>query len=398
MTGCGSGPAAAPGARAASTATVATSVSSVSPAGSAGPATPGSAVSSITGQRCAPGQIGPVGASFVSAKEGFLLAITLKNCWSDATSKLRLRKTADGGLHWTPLTAPPAPWGGIAPSGPGRVPADGVTSLLFADGRNGWAYGPGLWATHDGGASWQRIGIKGWAVQSMAATDGRVVAVLESCDAYDADCAAPSFAVRTSPAARDAWRPVPGAAGQGTPSVVARDGMAFLVVSAAGEGSIAKRDTLLSGPADGSARWTSRSIPCDRGANPVSATTANRLVLSCAMLGAHPAATRLYASADAGRHWTKIARLGMYDGAGTVERTGAGTLLVAGIYNGVGLSHDGGRTWTWPSAIDKLDNVEGGDAIEASLLTNDDGYVIVAWGSLWITRDAGRTWRPVAVR
>ena len=112
----------------------------------------------------------------------------------------------------------------------------------------------------------------------------------------------------------------------------------------------------------------------------------------------HPATTHLYTSADAGRHWTKIATFGMYDGAGTVQRTGPGTLLAAGIYNGVGLSRDGGRTWTWPRVIDKSDNVGGGDAIEAGLFTNDDGYVIVAWGSLWITRDAGRSWRPVTVR
>ena len=260
MTGCGSGPGAAPAARAASTTTVATAtpvstatatpVSTVSPAGPAGHATPGSTVSVATGQRCAPGKIGPVGASFVSADDGYLLGIALKDCWADAASTLRLRKTTDGGLRWTSLTAPSAPWGAIAPSGPGRVPADGVTSLLFADARDGW----------------------------------------------------------------------------------------------------------------------------------------------------HPAATHLYASADAGRHWTKIATLGMYDGAGTVERTGAGTLLVAGLYNGVALSRDGGRTWTWPSAIDKSENVGGGGALEADLFTSNDGYVIDAGNSLWITRDAGRTWQPVTVR
>ncbi len=168
-------------------------------------------MSSGTGQRCAPGQIGPIGASFVSANDGYLLGITLKDCWADAASKLRLRKTTDGGLRWTPLTAPPAPWGGIAPDGTGRVPADGVTSLLFADARDGWAYGPGLWATHDGGASWQRIGTKRWAVQSMAATDGHVVATLLSCDPYASDCDSPSPVVRTSPVGRDAWRAVSGA-------------------------------------------------------------------------------------------------------------------------------------------------------------------------------------------
>ena len=55
--------------------------------------------------------------------------------------------------------------------------------------------------------------------------------------------------MRTSPAASNGWRQVPGATGQGIPSVVAREGMAFLVVSATGVGSQAKRDTLLSGPA-----------------------------------------------------------------------------------------------------------------------------------------------------
>jgi photosystem II stability/assembly factor-like uncharacterized protein len=394
MTGCGSAPGGATPASAVTSATHPATAISTRPAtstatsGSAGPASPA----------CAAGRIGPIGASFVSANDGYLLGITLKDCWADATSKLRLRKTTDGGLRWTPLTAPPAPWGGIAPDGTGRVPADGVTGLLFADARDGWAYGPGLWATHDGGASWHRIGTKGWVVQSMASTGGHVVAVLESCDAYDANCGARSFAVRTSPAARDAWRPVPGATGQGTPSVVARDGKAFLVVSAAGEGSYAKHDTLLSGPADGSARWTSRTIPCTPGANALSATTASHLMLSCAMLGAHPASTHIYTSADAGRHWTKIATLGMFDGASTVERTGAGTLLVAGIYDGVALSRDGGRTWTWPSAIDRSDNVGGGGAIEAGLFTNNDGFVIVAGASLWITSDAGRTWRPITVR
>jgi hypothetical protein len=394
MAGCGSAPggtaraSAGPSAPAHATAVSTRLATSTATSGPPEPASPS----------CAAGQIGPIDASFVSANDGYLLGITLKDCWADATSKLRLRKTADGGLRWTPLTAPPAPWGGIVPDGSGRVPADGVTSLLFADARDGWAYGPGLWATHDGGASWHRVGSKGWVVQSMAATDGHVVAVLESCDSYDANCGARSFTVRTSPARREAWRPVPGAAGQGAASVVARAGKAFLIASAAGPGSYEKDDTLLSGPADGSARWTSRTIPCTPGANVLSATTASDLVLSCALLGAHPASTHLFASADAGRHWTKIARLGLFDGASTVEQTGAGTLLIAGIYNGVGFSRDGGRSWTWPGVIDRTDNVEGGAGLEASLSTINDGYVIVAANSLWITRDAGLAWLPVTVR
>jgi len=374
------------------TAPIAT-VSESSPAMPAGPATPGSTVSAATGQRCAAGKIGAIGASFVSANDGYLLGITLKNCWADATSKLRLRKTTDGGLRWTPLTAPPAPWGGIAPDGTGRVPADGVTSVLFADARDGWAYGPGLWATHDGGASWQRIGTKGWAVQSMAATDGHVVATLLSCDPHASNCDRPSPVVRTSPVGRDAWRPVSGAAGEVR---TVRAGTGYAV--SPGVGQYGTDVSMFTGPADGSARWVSRRLPCQPGAIALTAVTASRLLLACALLGAHPATTSLYASSDAGVHWTRFAVLGLFDGAGAIEQTADGTVLVAGIYDGVELSRDGGRTWTKPATVDGSLSVQGGGPLAADLVTSQDGYVLGDLGPLWITRDAGHTWTQVPVR
>ena len=390
--GCASGSAGAAVAQRASALPAAASTSAGA-AGTAGSSGSGPAPAS---QACAAGQTGPVSASFVSAKQGFLLGITLKNCQADAGSAIVLRKTTDGGMHWTTLPAPPAHWGGTGPDGTRRFLTNEVTSVLFANARDGWAYGPSLWATHDGGASWHRIGTHGQPVRSMAATNGHVVAVTLSCDPEYTDCTGPaSFAVRTSPVGSDAWRPVRGATGRGTPSVVARAGTAFVVP--AGGATPGTHVAMLTGPADGSARWVSRTLACQPGAIALSGTTASRLVLSCAQLGMHPATTRLYTSADTGRHWNRFATLSLFDGASTVERTAGGTLLVAGIYNGVGLSRDGGRTWTWPRAIDRTDAVGGGDAIEADLFTGSDGYVIVGWGSLWISRDGGRTWRPVTV-
>lgn len=165
---------------------------------------------------CDPRLIGPIGASFVSATDGYLLGVTLTDCAATSASKIVLRKTADGGLTWTALPAPPAPWGGVAQDGTGRIPAGGVTSVLFADARNGWAYGPGLWATHDGGASWHQVATGGRAVQHMAAAGGHVIASLDSCDPSDASCdGAHPVGVESSPASQDAWRLVPGAAGGG---------------------------------------------------------------------------------------------------------------------------------------------------------------------------------------
>jgi photosystem II stability/assembly factor-like uncharacterized protein len=366
------------------------------------PASRATAQATAAGTAPAPGQpacdprlIGPIGASFVSASDGYLLGITLGDCAAGTASKIVLRKTSDGGLRWTALPAPPAPWGGVAPDGNGRIPADGVTSVLFADARDGWAYGPGLWATHDGGATWRRVDIGGRAVQNMAASGGQVLASLESCDPADASCdGARSAGVETSPAGRDAWEPVPGAA-TGT-GVTAQAGTGYAVSEASGQFGVDV--AMLTGPADGSAGWTSRATPCQPGAIALTAVTATHLLLACARLGTHPTTTYLYSSFDGGAHWTRFAVLALFDGAGTIEQTADGTVLVAGIYNGVELSRDGGRTWATPTAVDSSLSVQGGGPLAASLFTSEDGYVIGWLGPLWVTRDAGRSWTQVPVR
>ena len=52
-------------------------------------------------------------------------------------------RTDDGGRTWHGL---PAPDTGSPDGGP-----DGVGGIRFLDGTNGWAFGPELWATHNGG-------------------------------------------------------------------------------------------------------------------------------------------------------------------------------------------------------------------------------------------------------
>lgn len=393
VTACGTS--AVPGGAPASTARV--SVTTAPAAHITGAAAGASASATSSSPACAPGEIGPVSASFPSVSDGYLLGLTLKGCSAGTWSKVVLRKTTDGGSNWTTLPAPPAPWGGNSPGVAGVIPADGVTSLLFADAENGWAYGPGLWATHDGGLTWHQIPTGGRAVQSMAATDGHVVASFARCDPANPDCDSPfSFTLESSPVTADAWRPVPGATGRGEPSLSAQSGVVYAapVGSPLPPGHV----TLLTGPADGSARWVSRSLPCQAGTIALSPTTASSLVLACANQGIHPTPTSLYSSADAGARWREITTLGTFDGAGTIERTADGTLLIAGIYTGIELSRDGGRTWTLPPVIDDAAPTGGGDTIEADLLTDADGYVIEEWGWLWLTQNGGKTWRRVIVR
>jgi hypothetical protein len=59
-----------------------------------------------------------------------------------------------------------------------QEPATGVSRLLFANAEDGWAYGPELWSTHDGGASWHQVSVAGGGILSAAvAGDQLVVAI-----------------------------------------------------------------------------------------------------------------------------------------------------------------------------------------------------------------------------
>ncbi len=160
-----------------------------------------------------PGRAGdalsPIDASFTSQSDGWLLGVVMNDC---ATSGIiEARATVDGGLHWAKATAPPAPWGAVAPNGPGNVPLDGVTRVLFANAKDGWAYGPGLWGTHNGGVSWHEVSTHRHMVYSMAVTSDYFVATFDTCGSVGSYCSAPAtFTVETTPVHRDAWRPAQG--------------------------------------------------------------------------------------------------------------------------------------------------------------------------------------------
>jgi photosystem II stability/assembly factor-like uncharacterized protein len=127
------------------------------------------------------------------------------------------------------------------------------------------------------------------------------------------------------------------------------------------------------------------------------ALTASSLIITCALLGEHPAPTRFYRSDDAGAHWRQFSYLGLYDGASSVSVTPAGTLLVGANFDTAEVSHDGGRSRLRPAAL-SASSQAGCCQIEAAMTSDDDGYVIAVMGPLWITSDGGRTWAAVPVR
>lgn len=83
----------------------------------------------------------PLSTTWVSLSTGWVLG--LAPC--SAGGCVRLLKTDDGGRNWRLVPGTDLPFPGTQ---------HGVGQVRFADQLNGWAFEPGLWATHDGGATW----------------------------------------------------------------------------------------------------------------------------------------------------------------------------------------------------------------------------------------------------
>jgi photosystem II stability/assembly factor-like uncharacterized protein len=112
--------------------------------------------------------------SFVDALHGWALGISCPA--TDGTCSLVLRATNDGGRTWRALPAPTTapPYRGDAGN------TVHVGSIRFADVHDGWAFGPGLYATRDGGRTWspdRRIG----AVVALAPRGRSVWAISSTC-------------------------------------------------------------------------------------------------------------------------------------------------------------------------------------------------------------------------
>ena len=110
-------------------------------------------------------------------------------------------RTDDAGQTWS---GGPAPETG-APDG-----STGVGEIRFLNYSDGWAFGPELWSTHDGGKKWAQVGTDGLRVTDLETVGARAFAVFASCTGtgagFAADCT--SFSLYSTSEGADNWTPV----------------------------------------------------------------------------------------------------------------------------------------------------------------------------------------------
>ena len=120
----------------------------------------------------------PGSVTFVSATTGFVIGID-STC--AAGSCVALARTSDAGATWVSLPAPPAAY--VNRFGTSAT-APAVSEVRFADALDGWIYGPSLFATHDGGATWQQLDLGG-SVVALETSGGFVDAVVSPCSTQE---------------------------------------------------------------------------------------------------------------------------------------------------------------------------------------------------------------------
>src|SRR5579859_3347242 len=147
-------------------------------AAACGGASPGIAQGTARGPVApAGGPLTVLSTSFVSASAGWLLATPC----ADQVQTCRtivMRKTVDGGRTWYAVQAPDAP---PADMFQGSPPANAVGTVLFTSARAGWAFGPALWQTRDGGLTWRKMRGPGGPVLDLGMAGDRVFAVTGRC-------------------------------------------------------------------------------------------------------------------------------------------------------------------------------------------------------------------------
>jgi hypothetical protein len=287
------------------------------------------------------------------------------------------------------LVGVPAPVAALPPdSGPGRAASpDTVRDLRFATPRDGYAFGGGLWTTHDGARTWHRLAVG--AVSDLA-TDGRTVyAVVADCGRSRRPCDA--LRLLASPAGRDDFRPVG----------VRADGPADQATVSTGSGLVAATLGAAVFVADGAGRWRRAGNPCPAAlAGVVAAASGGTLVAFCAEGAAGSLYLTARRSANRGRTWTApSAPVRTRTGQVTVTAGSAAMLAVAASNPDLGgslqTSRNGGATWTAAALA------RGGDGYRYVGARSDTSLVALASppaAVVWTTSTAGRTWTRLPIR
>jgi hypothetical protein len=372
------------------------------------PSTKRSALGAPAPGAAVPANFQPTSVTFVGPHLGAVIgqAGTPGACagGADCTS---LAGTDDYGSTWFGVSAPPT----VAPDG-----ADGVSQLRFLNATQGFAFGPGLWVTQNGGAKWAQVGLpSGVRVTDLETLDGEVFAVWARCTGTGPDFAAhcTSFTLESAPASGGRWHAVRGATGlrsggaASSAALVLAGGTTADPATATGY-LLAPDGTVRSGNLAGAA-WTSQGQAGCRPGRPQAGTAqpagalltsqSGRLYLLCtgATASGSGSGQVLHVSTDGGRTWQALPGVPRLGRATSLAAASTGTVVLA-TTKGIEISLDGGTSWQ--TALPPAAGPPGGFGY-VGMTDAEHGVAVPADASLhqiWITLNGGQSWHASTIR
>jgi hypothetical protein len=338
----------------------------------------------------------PTSVTFIGLYSGWVIgqAGTPGHCATQYCTSVA--RTENTGKTWAGAAAPLA--------GPADG-ATGVSQIRFLNREDGWAFGPQLFATHDGGQTWTSVNTHGLRVTDLETVGNRAFALFASCTgtgtAFASQCV--SYTLYSSPDTSDDWTPV-GPATSGLTNG-GQDGAAALALTGTTGFLVAPKGILYGGPVNGSGPWqVVGRLPCLAGTAQadgqpagalLGASTASDLILACTT----PAVTGvtqqqlIYTSANGGVSWQRAA-VGPGTGvAAAVAASPVETFILASS-TGIEVLPAGGSTWEQATVSG---GVPAGGFSFVGMTTDTQGVAVPAdatAGAIWFTYDGGRTWVP----
>lgn len=325
---------------------------------------------------------------FVDAAYGWAFGHSLY-CGHEHLCPIALSATTDGGKTWQALPAPDTVQAGSIVPG-------GVQALRFASRRHGWLFGPGLFATSDGGLTWTDQQPEGEIIALEPAGDA-VWAIERLCSNTRRSTCELRLLVATI--TEQVWQPAdmqPALQGEGGQLVRADERQAWIIH----EGGIAATG-------DGGQSWQALPPhPCTDMRITELAAHDGRLWLLCNGAAADGwMAKYLYTSADGGESWHLLAAAPLKPGAeldnlptfgypNDLAIASAERAFIALVMDTLYGTADGGTTWQ--PVIPQQESSPGESGVSHVLFADEQHGWALAGDMLFGTTDGGTTWQIIA--